>query len=98
MRSAAALLAWPIKFQRSRRHEDAIEWIRRVKRASPNGRFGAKALEQDSRVRWDHLTRESCSQFEWVEPDRLRSLRSEPIRLYRAGCGKHRLAARFSCP
>jgi SRSO17 transposase len=31
-------------------------------------------LEQD-RVRWDHLTRESCSRFEYAEPDsRLGSL------------------------
>jgi putative transposase len=38
-------------------------------------------LEQD-RVRWDHLTRESCSCFKCIEPDsRLRLLQSEPIRL-----------------
>ncbi len=41
-------------------------------------RQGDGGLEQD-RVRWDHPTHESCSRFEWVEPDsRLRSLRSEP--------------------
>src|SRR4051812_23819919 len=56
-------------------------WQTELCRRTVAGPPGCRFLEQD-RVRWDHRTRESCSLFIRLKPDsRLRSFRSEPIRL-----------------